>query len=153
MSARAIWQGTLIVQKQEIAVKFYSAVVDRQTHFHLLHKRDRTRVEQRMVDAETEDPVPLEEARKAYQAEPGVIRPGHPVKTWSVVLQNPRARSGSRDAYPPVRSIPSYLTARITWGRPRLPPRSILRWRRRWKRRKPPVLHHGSCANIPMWVH
>jgi DNA end-binding protein Ku len=69
---RAIWQGTLKIQKNEIAVKFYSAVVDRQIHFHLLHKRDRDRVEQHMVDTETGETVPLAEARKAFEAEPGL---------------------------------------------------------------------------------
>ena len=72
MSTRAIWQGTLTVQKHEIAVKLYAAVEDRQIHFHLLHKRDRTRVQQRMVDSETEKPVPLDETRKAFEAEPGL---------------------------------------------------------------------------------
>jgi hypothetical protein len=72
VSARSIWRGTLTVQKHEIAVKVYSAVEDRQIHFHLLHKRDRTRVQQRMVDPETEQTVPLDEARKAFKAEPGL---------------------------------------------------------------------------------
>ena len=72
MSARSIWQGTLVVHKQKIAVKFYSAVLDRQIHFHLLHKRDRTRVEQRMVDAETYKTVSLDDARKAFEVEKGV---------------------------------------------------------------------------------
>ena len=72
MSTRAIWQGTLTVQKHEIAVKLYAAVQDRQIHFHLLHKRDRTRLQQRMVDSETGKPVPLDEARKAFEAEPGL---------------------------------------------------------------------------------
>jgi DNA end-binding protein Ku len=72
VSARSIWQGTLIVQKQKIAIKFYSAVFDRQIHFHLLHKRDRTRVEQKMVDAETEKTVPLDQARKAFEVEKGL---------------------------------------------------------------------------------
>jgi DNA end-binding protein Ku len=72
VSARSIWQGTLVVQKQRIAVKFYSAVLDRQIHFHLLHKRDRTRVQQEMVDAETEKTVPLDEARKAFEVEKGL---------------------------------------------------------------------------------
>jgi DNA end-binding protein Ku len=67
-----MWQGTLSFGKHEIPVKLYSAVLDRQIHFHLLHKRDRTRVAQRMVDAETEKSVPLEEARKAFEAERGV---------------------------------------------------------------------------------
>ena len=73
MSARAIWQGTLKIGKHEIAVKFYSAVVDRQTHFHLLHKKDRARVEQHMVDTETGETVPFSEARKAFEAEPGLF--------------------------------------------------------------------------------
>jgi DNA end-binding protein Ku len=72
MAARSIWQGNLIVQKNELPIKLYSAVQDRQIHFHLIHKRDRTRVQQRMVDAQSERAVPLHEARKAYEAEPGV---------------------------------------------------------------------------------
>ena len=72
MSARAIWQGNLIIQKHQIAVKLYSAVVDRQVHFHLLHKRDCTRVQQRMVDAETKRPVSPDELRKAFKADSGL---------------------------------------------------------------------------------
>jgi DNA end-binding protein Ku len=72
VTGRSIWQGTLVIQKNQIDVKVYSAVVDRQIHFHLLHKRDRTRVQQRMVEAETEKPVPLDQARKAFEAEPGL---------------------------------------------------------------------------------
>ena len=73
MNARSIWQGTLIVQNHEIPVKLYSAVLNRQIHFHLLHKKDRTRVQQRMVDAETEEPVPLDETRRAFEVEPGLF--------------------------------------------------------------------------------
>jgi DNA end-binding protein Ku len=72
VSARSIWQGTLVVQKQTIDVKFYSAVLDRQIHFHLLHKRDRTRLQQEMVDAETEKTVPLDAVRKAFEVEKGL---------------------------------------------------------------------------------
>lgn len=72
MTARSIWAGTLAVQKHEFGVKLYSAVQDQQTHFHLLHKSDRTRVQQRMVDAETKRVVPLNETRKAFEAEPGL---------------------------------------------------------------------------------
>jgi DNA end-binding protein Ku len=72
VSARSIWQGTLSVQKHEIAIKLYAAVEDRHVHFHLLHKRDRSRVAQQMVDPKTEKPVPLDEARKAFEAEPGL---------------------------------------------------------------------------------
>ncbi len=72
MAARAIWTGNLVVQKHEIGVKLYSAVMDRQIHFHLLHKSDRTRVQQQMVDAETEKPVALADAQKAFEAGSGV---------------------------------------------------------------------------------
>jgi DNA end-binding protein Ku len=72
MSARAIWQATLAIKKHELPVKLYAAVEDRQIHFHLLHKRDRTRVEQQMVDTETGQPVPAKEALKAFEAEPGL---------------------------------------------------------------------------------
>ena len=72
MTARSIWQGKLTFQKHEIGVKLYSAVQDREVHFHLLHKREHARVQQRMVDAETEKPVPLEQARKAFEAAPGL---------------------------------------------------------------------------------
>ena len=73
MPARAIWQGNLLVQKHKIAVKLYSAVSDRQIHFHLLHAKDRTRLQQRMVDAQTKKPVALDDARKAFEAEGGLF--------------------------------------------------------------------------------
>jgi DNA end-binding protein Ku len=72
MPARSIWQGTLAIQKQTIAVKLYSAVLDPQVHFHLLHRRDRTRVQQRMVDVESHKPVAFEQTRRAFEVEPGV---------------------------------------------------------------------------------
>jgi DNA end-binding protein Ku len=53
-------------------VKLYPAVLDQQIHFHLLHKRDRIRVEQKMVDAETGRAVPLDQARRAFESEPGL---------------------------------------------------------------------------------
>jgi DNA end-binding protein Ku len=68
-----MWQGKLSVQKHEFPVKLYSAVQDRQIHFHLLHNRDRTRVQQRMVDANTEEPVAPDDMRKAFEAEPGLF--------------------------------------------------------------------------------
>ena len=49
MSARAIWKGNLVLGKHEVPVKVYSAVQDRTVHFHLLHEKDLTPVEQRIV--------------------------------------------------------------------------------------------------------
>jgi DNA end-binding protein Ku len=73
VTARAMWQGKLAFQSHEIGVRLYSAVLDRNVHFHLLHKRDHARVQQRMVEAETEMPVPLDQTRKAFEAAPGLF--------------------------------------------------------------------------------
>ena len=120
---RSIWQGTLIVQKHEIAVKFYSAVEDRQTHFHLLHKRDRTRVQQRMVDADTEKPVPLDETGRPLKSSRASMSWSRPKKS----REAPEAHTRSRGQ--PIcadrRSIPSCLTARITWALARTPSRLL----------------------------
>jgi DNA end-binding protein Ku len=75
VAVRSIWQGKLLIAKHEVPVKLYSAVLDRQVHFHLLHEADRTRVQQRLVDAETEKVVPFEQTRRAFEAEPGVYVP------------------------------------------------------------------------------
>jgi DNA end-binding protein Ku len=72
VSARSMWQGVLTVQKHQIAVKLYAAVDDRQVHFHLLHKRDRIRLQQRMVDPETDKPVEPDEMPKAFKSAPGL---------------------------------------------------------------------------------
>lgn len=72
MTTRTMWQGSLSIPKTDIPVKLYAAVMDRQIHFHLLHKPDGARVRQRMVEAETGTAVPLDQARKAFQVEPGL---------------------------------------------------------------------------------
>lgn len=68
-----MWKGVLSFGKQRLPVKLYSAVVDQRVHFHLLHDRDEERVEQRLVDPETDEAVPSEEVRKGYEAKPGVF--------------------------------------------------------------------------------
>ena len=142
MSARAIWQGTLIVQKHKIDVKFYSAVVDRQTHFHLLHKRDRTRVEQRMVDPETDQPVPPEETRKAFEAKPGVYIVVTPEEIERSEPEAAREVRLSR-CVPRGASSPSCLTAPTTWGPARIPRPTISRSQRPWSGKRSPVSRLG----------
>jgi DNA end-binding protein Ku len=71
--ARSMWKGVLSFGRQKLPVKLYSAVVDQQVHFHLLHDRDMERVEQRLVDPETDEAVPSREVRKGYEAKPGVF--------------------------------------------------------------------------------
>jgi DNA end-binding protein Ku len=73
VAARAIWKGVVRFAAVELPVKLYSAVEDRKVHFHLLEAESKRRVHQRMVDPERGRPVPKEEVRKGYEAEPGVF--------------------------------------------------------------------------------
>jgi DNA end-binding protein Ku len=66
MAARAIWKGVLILGKERIPVKLYSAAQDRTVHFRLLHDEDKVPVMQRLVDSETDEVVELRDARHAY---------------------------------------------------------------------------------------
>jgi DNA end-binding protein Ku len=66
MSARAIWKGHLVLGKQDVPVKMYSAVQDQAVHFHLLHEKDLTPVEQRIVRKDNGREVPKEAQRKAF---------------------------------------------------------------------------------------
>src|SRR5690242_21804024 len=65
MAARAIWKGSLVLGEHSVPVKMYSAAQDRAVHFHLLHEKDLTPVEQRIVRKDNGREVPKEEQRKA----------------------------------------------------------------------------------------
>ena len=71
MAARAIWKGVLKVGSSEIPVKLYSAVQDRDVHFHILESRSNSRVKQPMVRPEDHKHVGREDIRKGYEIEPG----------------------------------------------------------------------------------
>ncbi|HEX2835541.1 MAG TPA: Ku protein [Thermoanaerobaculia bacterium] len=66
MAARAIWKGVVHVGTQEVPVKLYSAVSDKAVRFRLLHKTDKEPVKQKLISAETEEPVEYAEVKKAY---------------------------------------------------------------------------------------
>ena len=62
---RAMWKGRLVIGEQQVPVKMYSAVQDRKVHFRLLHAKDLTPVEQRIVRKTDGKEVSPEEQRKA----------------------------------------------------------------------------------------
>jgi len=66
MAARAIWKGELVLGKHKVPVKMYSAVQDQAVHFHLLHDKDLTPVEQRIVRKDNGREVAKEAQRKAF---------------------------------------------------------------------------------------
>ena len=150
MNARAIWQGKLLIAKREVPVKLYSAVLDRQIDFHLLHKRDRTRVQQRMVDAETEKPVSSEE-NGVFEAGPGVyvtvtaeeIERSVPEASREVRVNRFVGR-GAID--PQLFDRPYYLSDRMRTAR-----KTTLRWPGDEKKNRAGIAS-WACASIRTWV-
>jgi DNA end-binding protein Ku len=65
-----MWKGVIESGGVRVPVKLYSAVQDRAVRFHLLHEKDRTPVQQRMVNPLTGKEVPREQVRKGYEVEP-----------------------------------------------------------------------------------
>src|SRR5262245_3268116 len=73
MAARAIWNGKLRAGNLTLPVQVFSAAKDKGVHFHLLHAKDKTQVEQRMVHPESGEPVPKEQIRRGVEVDPGVF--------------------------------------------------------------------------------
>jgi DNA end-binding protein Ku len=68
---RPIWSGALSFGLVNIPVSMYSAVRDRDIHFHQLHEPDNSPVEIRRVCAHEGREVPWEEVAKGYELEDG----------------------------------------------------------------------------------
>lgn len=68
MATQAIWKGVIGWADIQVPVKLYSAVQDRDIHFHLLHDKDLVRVQQRIVHPHTGQTVPTDEIRRGYAA-------------------------------------------------------------------------------------
>lgn len=64
--ANTIWKGAISVGEVRVPVRLYSAVEERGISFHLLHEQDMVRVNQVMVDADSEEPVEPEAVTRAY---------------------------------------------------------------------------------------
>lgn len=73
MAARAIWKGVIRFGAVSVPVKFYSAVEDRNIRFRLLHAKDKSPVEQRMVHPHTGEPVPADQVRRGFETGEGDI--------------------------------------------------------------------------------
>ena len=73
MAARAIWKGNLKLGLTTVPVDLYSAVVDKTVHFHILEARTKSRIKQHMVNPESNEEVPNDQIKRAYQVEPGIF--------------------------------------------------------------------------------
>jgi DNA end-binding protein Ku len=70
---RAMWKADLAVGRRSIPVKLYSAVQDQSVRFHLLDRRTKRRVRQRMVESGSGSEVEHEAARHGLEVEPGTL--------------------------------------------------------------------------------
>ncbi|MFN2361149.1 MAG: Ku protein [Marinobacter sp.] len=71
MAARAMWKAVVQCGKQQVPVKLYSAIEDRNIHFRILSRKDKLPVHGAMVNPETGKIVNHDETSRAYVADNG----------------------------------------------------------------------------------
>ena len=71
MAGATIWKGQIHFGDTNVPVKLHTAVREERIQFHLLHRRDQTRLRQQMVCAYEKQPVPAEEQSKGFEVEEG----------------------------------------------------------------------------------
>lgn len=71
MDGTTLWKGIIHFGDTAVAVKLHPAVREDRIRFHLLHRRDRTRLRQQMVCAWEKKPVPGEEQARGFEVEEG----------------------------------------------------------------------------------
>ncbi len=113
MAARAIWNGTLRAGTLTLPVQVFSAAKDKGVAFHLLHAKDKTQVQQRMVHPETGEPVPKERIRRGVEVDPGVFVFVEPEEVEAL---SPAASRDLRiERFVPVGTVPAAAIERPYW--------------------------------------
>jgi len=68
---RSIWSGAISFGLVNVPVRMYSAIDEKDLHFHLLHTKDDSRIGYAKVCKQEEKPVPDDEIGKAYEVTDG----------------------------------------------------------------------------------
>src|SRR5512137_2344154 len=68
--ARAIWSGAISFGLVNIPVKLFTAIKDKDVHFHMLHQDDGARVQQKLVCAADGREVARTDVVKGYEYAP-----------------------------------------------------------------------------------
>jgi len=113
MAARAMWNGTLRAGTLTLPVQVFSAAKDKGVQFHLLHAKDKTQVQQRMVHPETGEPVPKERIRRGVEVDPGVFVFVDPDEVES--LAPPASRDLRIERFVPAGTVPAAAIERPYW--------------------------------------
>ena len=69
MAGGTIWTGYIHFGDTNVPVKLHAAVKEKRIQFHLLHQRDQVKLQQQMICAYEQVPVPLEEQAKGFEME------------------------------------------------------------------------------------
>ena len=69
MAGGTIWTGYIHFGDMNVPVKLHTAVKENRIQFHLLHQRDRVKLQQQMICAYEKVPVPREEQAKGFEVE------------------------------------------------------------------------------------
>jgi DNA end-binding protein Ku len=69
MAGRTIWKAFIHFEGANVPVKLHTAVKENRIQFHLLHKRDRVKLHQKMICEYENVPVPKEEQAKGFELE------------------------------------------------------------------------------------
>lgn len=68
---RSMWTGAISFGLVNVPVKLFPATSHKEVHFHMLHKKDGSRIKQQRVCAQEGTEVPWEEISKGYEVSPG----------------------------------------------------------------------------------
>ncbi|HEX9019761.1 MAG TPA: Ku protein [Nitrospirota bacterium] len=71
MAGTTMWKGYIHFGDSDVPVKLHAAVREERMPFHLLHKRDQTRLRQQMYCAYEKKPVPAGEQSRGFEMEDG----------------------------------------------------------------------------------
>ncbi|HEX9021179.1 MAG TPA: Ku protein, partial [Nitrospirota bacterium] len=71
MAGTTMWKGYIHFGDSDVPVKLHAAVREERIQFHLLHKRDQTRLRQQMYCAYEKKPVPAGEQSRGFEMEDG----------------------------------------------------------------------------------
>jgi DNA end-binding protein Ku len=89
--ARSIWTGSISFGLINIPVKMFTATRSKQLHFHLLHRKDHARLQQKMVCSADKKEVPRTEAVKGYEFSPDHMVVVDPKELESLMPKSSRA--------------------------------------------------------------
>jgi DNA end-binding protein Ku len=67
VAARSIWNGTITFGLVNVPVKLYTATESKSIHFHLVHARDGSRVENKRMCSKEDKEVPYKQVIKGYE--------------------------------------------------------------------------------------